>query len=230
MPFLSNLFGSKEDAAPKQQSRPPIKQDCNNYGSANAESTPMAVPQPNQSPAGAADIPQSVSESVSGSVYGSVAQSLPSQFGSAMSPTMSPKASALAAALAKQEEDHKQKLQQFRRNSQAAAATPASVSGATPASSGPSGPGNSPNFSKVGSPGSPITADEAMNLSRAGGFQGRMRAGSNAAGGSGIAAQLATAGPQDMGLSPDGGSVKRKNSNKYQGFGLVAAYSNSGMN
>lgn len=171
-------------------------------------------------------MPQSVSESVSGSVYGSVAQSLPSQFGSAMSPTMSPKASALAAALAKQEEDHKQKLQQFRRNSQAAAATPASVSG----SAMPQGPGNSPNFSKVGSPGSPITADEAMNLSRAGGFQGRMRAGSNAAGGSGIAAQLATAGPQDMGLSPDGGSVKRKNSNKYQGFGLVAAYSNSGMN
>jgi hypothetical protein len=163
---------------------------------------------------------------VSGSVYGSVAQSLPSQFGSAMSPTMSPKASALAAALAKQEEDHKQKLQQFRRNSQAASGgTPAPVS-----SSLPSGPGHSPNFSKVGSPGSPITADEAMNLSRAGGFQGRMRAGSNAAGGSGIAAQLASASPQDMGPSPDGGSVKRKNSNKYQGFGLVAAYSNSGMN
>ncbi|KAG5358654.1 hypothetical protein CJU89_5294 [Yarrowia sp. B02] len=220
MPFLSNLFGSK-DEAPKQQSRP-IKEDCNNFGSANAESTPMAVPQPNAPAGGQAE---SVSESVSGSVYGSVAQSLPSQFGSAMSPTMSPKASALAAALAKQEEDHKQKLQQFRRNSQAAAGTPASVSG----SSAPQGPGHSPNFSKVGSPGSPITADEAMNLSRAGGFQGRMRAGSNA-GGSGIAAQLASAGPQDMGLSPDGGSVKRKNSNKYQGFGLVAAYSNSGMN
>ncbi|KAG5355514.1 hypothetical protein CJU90_6592 [Yarrowia sp. C11] len=224
MPFLSNLFGSKDGSAQSEQSRPPIKQDCNNFGSANAESTPMAVPQPNQ-PAGAQDIPQSVSESVSGSVYGSVAQSLPSQFGSAMSPTMSPKASALAAALAKQEEDHKQKLQQFRRTSQANAGTTPSS-----AASVPSGPGNSPNFSKVGSPGSPITADEAMNLSRAGGFQGRMRAGSNAAGGSGIAAQLASAGPQDIGMSPDGGSVKRKNSNKYQGFGLVAAYSNSGMN
>lgn len=220
MPFLSNIFGSK-DPAPPQQPRPPIKQDCNNFGSANAESTPMAVPQANQ-PSQA--VGESVSESVSGSVYGSVAQSLPSQFGSAMSPTMSPKASALAAALAKQEEDHKQKLQQFRRNSQAAQ-TPA-----TPAAQvGSSVPGHSPNFSKVGSPGSPITADEAMNLSRAGGFQGRMRAGSSA-GGSGIAAQLASASPQDIGMVNDGGSVKRKNSNKYQGFGLVAAYSNSGMN
>lgn len=185
----------------------------------------MAVPQPNTQP-GQAGISESVSESVTGSVYGSVAQSLPTQFGSAMSPTMSPKASALAAALAKQEEEHKQKLRQFRRNSQAAGANTSPV-GATPASANQ----HSPSFSKVGSPGSPITADEAMNLSRAGGFQGRMRAGSNAAGGSGIAAQLANAGPaQDITFATDGGSVKRKNSNKYQGFGLVAAYSNSGMN